>query len=76
VFGQEGVVRYPNSTETCGSQKFSDLSAGLRVWDGNDSMFPFRDKPALSLRWVKTEVFDNVLANLGLFPREFASCLS
>jgi hypothetical protein len=73
--GQEGVVRYPDSTETYGSQKFSDLSAGLRGWDGINSLFPFRIEPALSLGQVKAKVFDSVLANLGLFPRDFVSCL-
>jgi hypothetical protein len=38
--------------------------------DGKDSQFPLRAKPALPLRWMKAEVFDSVLANLGLFPRD------
>jgi hypothetical protein len=48
-FGQEGVVRDPDSSETCGSLKLSDLLVGLRDWDGTDSLFPLRAKPALPL---------------------------
>jgi hypothetical protein len=60
--------------EVCSSQKLSNLPAGIRGWDGTDSLFSFRAKPALPLRQVKTEVFDSVLANMGLFPRDFVSC--
>jgi hypothetical protein len=65
----------PDSVETCSSQNLSNLLAGLRGWDGTDSLFPLRAESALPLGQVKAEVFDSVLANLGLFPREFLSCL-
>jgi hypothetical protein len=74
-FGQEGVVRDPDLAETCGSQKLPDLPVSLRGWDGTDSLFPLGAEPALSLQQVKAEVFDGVLANLGLFPRDIVSCL-
>jgi hypothetical protein len=41
-FGHEGVVRDPGSTETYGSQKFSDLLVGLRGWNGIYGLFPIR----------------------------------
>jgi hypothetical protein len=74
-FGQEGVVRDPDSTETCGSQKISDLPMGVRGCDGTYSLFPLWAEPALSLGQVKAKVFDSVLANLGLFPRDFVSLI-
>jgi hypothetical protein len=67
-FGQEGVVRDPDSAETCSSPKLSDLLVGLRGWDRTDSLSPLRAEPALPLGQVKAEVFNSVLANLGLFP--------
>jgi hypothetical protein len=66
-FGQEGAVRYPDLTETCGPPKFSDLPVGLRGWDGTYSLFLLRAEPVLPLGQEKAEVFDSVLANLGLF---------
>jgi hypothetical protein len=69
------VVRNPDSTETCSSQKLSDLLAGLRGWNGTDSLFPLRDKPVFPLGQVKAEVFDSVLANLDLLLRDFVSHL-
>jgi hypothetical protein len=38
-FGQEGVVRDPDLAKTCGSQKLSDLLAGLGGWDGQTASF-------------------------------------
>jgi hypothetical protein len=51
------------------------LPAGLRGSDGTESLLPLRDKPALPVGQVKAEVFGSVLSNLGLFPRDFVSCL-
>jgi hypothetical protein len=51
------------------------LPAGLRGWDGTYSLFPLRAKPVLSLGQMKAKEFNSVLANLGLFPRDFISCL-
>jgi hypothetical protein len=45
-FGQEGVVRDPDSAETCSSPKLSNVLAGLRGWDGTDSLIPLRAEPA------------------------------
>jgi hypothetical protein len=55
--------------------KNSDLLVGHGGWNGTDSLFPLGAKPMLSLRQVKAKVFDGVLANLGLFLRDFVSCL-
>jgi hypothetical protein len=74
-FGQEGVVRDPDPTETCGSPKFSDLLAGLRGQDGTYSLFPLRAELVLPLGQMKAEAFDSILANLGHFPRDFVSCI-
>jgi hypothetical protein len=74
-FDLEGVVRDPDSAETCSSPKLSDLLVGLRGWDRTDSLSPLRAEPALPLGQVKAEVFDSVLANLGLFSRDLLSCL-
>jgi hypothetical protein len=62
--------------ETCSSQKLSDLLEGLGGWNGTDNLFLLRSKPALPLGQVKDEVFDGSLANLGLFSRNFVSCLT
>jgi hypothetical protein len=75
-FGQEGVVRDPDLAETCSSQKLPDLPAVLGGWNRTNSLFPLRAKPALSLPQMKAKVFDSVLENLSLFPRDFVSCLS
>jgi hypothetical protein len=74
-FSQAGVVRHPDLTEICRSQKFSDLPVGLRGWDEAYSLFPLRAETALPLRQVKAKVFDNVLANLVPFPKDFVYCL-
>jgi hypothetical protein len=74
-FGQEGVVRDPDLVENYGSPKLSDLPVGFGGRNGTDFLFPLRAKPVLSLQQLKAEVFDSVLANLGLFPRDFVSCL-
>jgi hypothetical protein len=73
-FGPEGVVRDPDSAETCSSQKLSNLPAGFRGWNGTYSLFLLRAEPALFMAQVKAEVFDSVSANLGLFLRDFVSC--
>jgi hypothetical protein len=44
-------------------------------WHRTDSLFPLRAEPLLPLGQVKDEVFNSVLANLGLFPRDFVFCL-
>jgi hypothetical protein len=72
-FGQEGVVRDPDSAETSHSPKLSELPASLKGWDETGSLFPVMGKPVLPLGQVKAEVFDGLLANLGLFPRDFVS---
>jgi hypothetical protein len=43
---------------------------GLSGWNVIYSLLPFRTKLALPLGQVEAEVFDIVLANLGLFPRD------
>jgi hypothetical protein len=75
VVGHEGVVRDLDSAESCISQKLSNLPEGLRGWNETYSLFPLRAKPVLPLGQMKANVFDSVLANLGLFPRDFISCL-
>jgi hypothetical protein len=74
-FGQEGVVRNPDLAETCDSPKLSDLLAGLGGQYGTDSLFPLGAEPVLTVGEEKAKVFDRVLANLGLFLRNFLSCL-
>jgi hypothetical protein len=61
--------------ETHGSPKLSDLQVGLGGWNGTDNLLPLRTKAALSLQQVKAKVFDGILVNLGLFPKDFVSCL-
>jgi hypothetical protein len=56
--GQEGVVRDPDSAETCRSQKLSDLPVGLGGWNGTDSLFPLGVKSVLFLQQVKAKVFE------------------
>jgi hypothetical protein len=48
----------------------------LKGRDGTYSLFPLRADPVLPLGQVKAEVFDSVLTNLGLFPRDFVSCFT
>jgi hypothetical protein len=61
--------------ETCSSPKLSNLPEGVRDWDGTDSLFLIRAEPAFPLGQVKAELFYSLLAILGLFPRDFVSCL-
>jgi hypothetical protein len=74
-FGHEGVVRDPDLAETCSVPKLSNLPVGLRGWNGTYSLFPLRVEPALPSGQVKAKIFDSVLSNLGLFPRDFVSYL-
>jgi hypothetical protein len=74
-FGQEGVVRGPDLAGTCSSPKLPDLWVGLGACNGADSLFPLGAKLVLPLTQVKVKIFDSVLANLSLFPRNFVSCL-
>jgi hypothetical protein len=39
-------------------------------------VFPLRAETVLLLGQVKAEVFDSILANLSLLPRDFVSCFT
>jgi hypothetical protein len=49
---------------------------GLGGQNGTDSLFLLRDQSMLSMRQVKPEVSDSILANLGFLLENLISCLS
>jgi hypothetical protein len=70
-FGQKGVVR----VQIWQKPAVPNLPEGLWGWNGTNTLFPLGAEHVLPLGQVKPKVFDDALANLGLFLRNVVSCL-